>query len=116
MAGAYLELNLAKDVKAKKKGFFKNINNKRKTKGNVGPLLNGGGTLVIEYAEKAELLNVFFSLVFTDKTSHQESLAQETRVKEYWKEDFPLVKEDWVREYLGKFDIHKSMGSNGLYP
>ncbi|KFW79099.1 hypothetical protein N305_02296, partial [Manacus vitellinus] len=29
--------------------------------------------------------------------------------KESWKE-FPLVKEDWVREHPGKLDIHKSMG------
>lgn len=38
-------------------GFFKYINNKRKTKGDVNVLLNGGGTVVKEDAEKAELLN-----------------------------------------------------------
>lgn len=36
-----LELNLPKDVKDNKKGFFKYINNKRKTK-DLGLLLNGG--------------------------------------------------------------------------
>lgn len=33
--------------------------------------------------------------VFTDKTRPQGSLSQETRMKKQ-KEDFPLVREDWV--------------------
>lgn len=40
---ANLELILAKDVR-NKKVFFKYINSKRKTKDNVGLLLNGGGS------------------------------------------------------------------------
>ncbi|KAJ7410616.1 hypothetical protein BTVI_53109 [Pitangus sulphuratus] len=114
-AKAHLDLNLAKDVKDNKKGFFKYISNKRKSKDNVSPLLNGGETPVTEDAEKSELLNTTFALVCTDKTSPQESLTQDTRVKECWKEDFPLVKEDWVRE-LGKLDIHKFMGPDGMHP
>ncbi|XP_068856794.1 uncharacterized protein [Aphelocoma coerulescens] len=115
-AKAHLELNLGKDVKDFKMGFFKYIGNKRKTKDNMDPLLNGGETLVTEDAEKAELLNAFFALAFTDKTSPQGSLAQEIRVKESWKEDFPFIKEDWVREHLGKLDIHKSMGPDRMHP
>ncbi|KAJ7413660.1 hypothetical protein BTVI_42865 [Pitangus sulphuratus] len=37
-AKAQMELNLTKDVKNNKKGFFKYISNKEKTKLNVGPL------------------------------------------------------------------------------
>lgn len=44
-AKARLELNLAKVVKDNKKGFFKHINNKKATRENVGPLLNGKGTI-----------------------------------------------------------------------
>lgn len=61
-AKAPLELNLAKDVKKNKKGFFKYMNNKRKAKDNVGLLPNGRDTLVTENAEKAELLNAAFAL------------------------------------------------------
>ncbi|GAB0209855.1 mitochondrial enolase superfamily member 1 [Grus japonensis] len=32
------------------------------------------------------------------------------------KEDLPLVEEDRVREHLGKLNIHKSMGPNGMHP
>jgi len=39
-----MKLNLAKDVKDKKKGSCKYTGNKRKTIDNVGPLLNKTGT------------------------------------------------------------------------
>jgi len=42
-AKAHLELNLAKDVKKNKKGFFKYISSKRRIRDNVGPLLNEVG-------------------------------------------------------------------------
>lgn len=72
-----------------------------------------GRALVTESAERAELLNGFFASVFTGKTRPQESLTQEIRVKGCWKKD--LVKEDWVREHLGKIEIHKSMVSDRIH-
>lgn len=67
-----LELNSARDLKDSKKDFFRYINSKRKTRENVGPLLNEVGVLVTEDTGKAELLNVFFESVFTAKASPQE--------------------------------------------
>lgn len=63
---AHLELYLAKAVKDKK-GFFKYINMKRKTRETVGLLLNRAGTLATEDTEKAEILNTFFASVFNGK-------------------------------------------------
>jgi len=41
-----LELNLAKEIKDNKKGFFfKYVNSQRKTRENAGLLLNEGGVL-----------------------------------------------------------------------
>jgi len=80
-AKAHLELNLARDVKDNKKGFFKYISSKWKTRDNVGSLLNEMGALVTEDAEKAELLNAFFASVFTTKADPQESQALEVREK-----------------------------------
>ncbi|KAK4807033.1 hypothetical protein QYF61_000362 [Mycteria americana] len=104
-AKAYLELNLARDIKDNKKGFCKYISGKRKTGENVGPLLNEIGDLVTQDMEKAEVLNAAFASVFTSKTSLQESQAPEARGKVWSKEDVPLVEEDLVREYLSKPDV-----------
>lgn len=41
-----MKLNLARDAKDNKKGFFKYINNRKKTKENVGLVLNKVGALV----------------------------------------------------------------------
>lgn len=51
-----------------------------------------------------------------EKISLKESLTWETGVEECWKEDFPLIKENWVREHPGKHDILKSMGPARIYP
>ncbi|GAB0208992.1 mitochondrial enolase superfamily member 1 [Grus japonensis] len=115
-AKAHLELNLAGEVKDNKKGFFKYISRKRKTRENVGPLLNEVGALVMEDTEKAELLNAFFASVFTAKASPQETQTLEVGEKVQRKEDLPLVEEDQVREHLGKLDIHKSTGPDGMHP
>ncbi|GAB0182598.1 mitochondrial enolase superfamily member 1 [Grus japonensis] len=115
-AKAHLELNLARDVKDNKKGFFKYISSKRKTRENVGPLLNEVGALVMEDTEKAEILNAFFASVFTAKAGPQESQTPGAKKKVWRKEDLPLVEEDRVREHLGKPDTRKSMGPNGMHP
>jgi len=84
-----VELNLAKDVKDNKKSFFKYISSKRKTRDNVGPLLNEAGALVTEDAEKTELLNAFFASVFSAKAGPQESQDLEVREEAAERMSFP---------------------------
>ncbi|GAB0208442.1 mitochondrial enolase superfamily member 1 [Grus japonensis] len=115
-AKAHLELNLAREVKDNEKGFFKYISIKRKTRENVGPLLNEAGALVMEDTEKVELLNAFFSSVFTAEANPQETQTLEVGEKVLRKEDLPLVEEDRVRDHLGNLNIHKSMGPDGMHP
>ena len=59
------------------------------TRGNVGPLLNGIGVLVTKDRGKVKVLNAFFALVFTGKSSLQESQAPEAYGKVWSKEDLP---------------------------
>ncbi|PKU31509.1 rna-directed dna polymerase from mobile element jockey-like [Limosa lapponica baueri] len=115
-AKASLELKLARDVKVNKKVFFNYIGGKRKTRENVGPLLNEMGAMVTEDAEKAELLNATFASVFTAQASPQAPQTLEESEKVWTKEDFPLVEEDQVREQLSKLDNQKSMGPDGMHP
>ncbi|PKU38767.1 hypothetical protein llap_10927 [Limosa lapponica baueri] len=93
-AKAQAELNLATTVKDNKKSFFQYINQKRKARENVGPLMNEVGALVVEDTEKAELLNAFFASVFTAKAAPHESQTPETRGNVWREEDFPSVGED----------------------
>jgi len=111
-----LELNLAKDVKNNEKCFFKYISSKRKTRDNVRLLLNEVGALVMEDAEKAELLNAFFASVFSAKAVPQESQALEVKEEACRKGNLSLVKEDCVRDHLSNLDTHKSMGPDGMHP
>ena len=87
-AKAHLELNLAKDMKDNKV-FFKYVNNKRRTRDNVGLLLNEVGALVSGDVENVEILNTFFVLVFITKTAPWESQASK---RECGEGKLPLVK------------------------
>ncbi|PKU42647.1 rna-directed dna polymerase from mobile element jockey-like [Limosa lapponica baueri] len=115
-AKALLELNPVRDVKDNKKGFFKYISSKRKTRKNVGPLQNEMAIQVMEDAEKAKLLNAFFASVFTAKADPLESQTLEVGERAWSKEDSPWSEEDCDRDHLNKLDTHKSMGPEGMQP
>ncbi|KFP11766.1 hypothetical protein Z169_02376, partial [Egretta garzetta] len=68
-AKAQLELNLARDAKNNKKGFYRYISRKRMVKESVPPLMSKTGRLVTADEEKAEVLNDFFASVFTGNLS-----------------------------------------------
>jgi len=109
-------LKLARDVKDNKKSYFKYISSKQKMRDNVGPLLNEVGVLVMEDAEKAELLNAFFASDFSAKASPPESQALEVREEACRQDDLPLVEEDCVSDHLSNLDTYKSMGPHGMHP
>lgn len=69
---ACLELNLARDVKGKKRGFCRYISSKRKTGENVGSLLNRTGDLVTEDTEKTNVLSALFSLSLLAKPTFRD--------------------------------------------
>ncbi|CAM5153827.1 unnamed protein product [Natator depressus] len=112
-AKSHLELQLARDVKSNKKGFFRYVSNKKKVKERVGPLLNEGGNLVTEDVEKANVLNAFFASVFTNKVSSQTTALGSTA---WGGGDLPSMEKEVVRDYLEKLDKQKSMGPDALHP
>ena len=56
-----MELNLGRDVKNNKKGFFRYSGQKREAKESIPPLINEKGELV---SPDVEMLNEFFTLIF----------------------------------------------------
>ncbi|KAK4829023.1 hypothetical protein QYF61_001798 [Mycteria americana] len=58
-----LELDVARDAKNNKKGFYRYINQKRKVKESVPPLMNKNGDLVSTDKEKAEGKSCLINLV-----------------------------------------------------
>ncbi|CAM4712535.1 unnamed protein product [Lepidochelys kempii] len=112
-AKSHLELQLARDVKSNKKGFFRYVSNKKKVKESVDPLLNEGGNLVTEDVEKANVLNAFFASVFMNKVSSQTTALGSTA---WGGGDQLSVEKEVVRNYLEKLDEHKSMGPDVLHP
>jgi len=66
-----LKLNLAKDAKNNKKGFYRYVSQKRKVKESVPLLMSKTGKLVSTEAEKAEVLKNIF--VFTGNLSPRPS-------------------------------------------
>ncbi|CAM4670315.1 unnamed protein product [Caretta caretta] len=111
-AKSHLELQLARDVKSNKKGFFRYVN-KKKVKESVGPLLNEGSNLVTEDVEKANVLNACFASVFTNKVSSQTTALGSTA---WGGGDLPSVEKEVVWDCLEKLDEHKSMGPDALHP
>ena len=57
-------MNLGRNVKGNKKGFYKYMNSKGKTRESVSAVLNRAGELVTNYMEKAEVLDTFCASVF----------------------------------------------------
>jgi len=115
-AKAHLELNLARDVKDNKKGFFNYISSKRKTRDNVGPLLNEAGVLVTEDAKKVGVIECLLCFSLQCQGRPCESQALEVREEAYREDDLSLVEEDCVRDRLSNLDTHKSKGPDGMHP
>jgi len=63
-AKTQMEINLARDVKENKKGFYRYRGRKRQAKESVPPLMKSNGELASSDMEKAEVLNECFASVF----------------------------------------------------
>ncbi|KAF1503200.1 hypothetical protein FQV18_0001221, partial [Eudyptula minor novaehollandiae] len=116
-AKAQLERNLASVVKDNKKSFYKYINDKKRAKETLHPLLDAGGNVVTEDEEKAEVLNACFASVFNRQTSYPHSTqSTELEDRDSEQETPPIIQEEAVNDLLRHLDAHKSMGPDGIHP
>lgn len=68
-----LKLKLASDARNTKKGFYGCVNQKRRDKEDVPPLINKAGKLVMTDEEKADVLNNIFVSFFEGNISSHTS-------------------------------------------
>lgn len=68
---AQFKLKLARDVKNHIEEYFRYVNTKQKEEGNTGLVFNSRGELVTNETEKAKVLNIFSSSVFTSTVGLQ---------------------------------------------
>ncbi|GAB0209165.1 mitochondrial enolase superfamily member 1 [Grus japonensis] len=116
-AKARLELKLASVVSDNKKGFFKYVNSKRRSKENIGLILVEDGHLTNRDEEKAETFNdFFFASVFNNTDRHQAARSSESEDHDSGSSDFPFVDTEIVRDQLYQLNVHKSMVPDGIHP
>ncbi|KAK4830239.1 hypothetical protein QYF61_009306 [Mycteria americana] len=102
----HLEFHLLRDVKDNKKSFYRYNSSKRKTKKNVGLLLNWTDNMATKTTEKTEVLKVFFKSVFTGRPAFSSPRLRKTYFK---------VEEDQVREHLPKLNVWKFMDLHKIH-
>ncbi|CAJ0931487.1 unnamed protein product [Ranitomeya imitator] len=107
------EKHIAKESKTNPKLFFNYINSKRIKTENVGPLKNSEERMVVDDEEKANILNTFFSTVFTGEN---EMLGEIPRNNENPILRVTNLTQEEVRNRLNKIKIDKSPGPDGIHP
>ncbi|CAJ0964682.1 unnamed protein product [Ranitomeya imitator] len=107
------EKHIAKESKTNPKLFFNYINSKRIKTENVGPLKNSEERMVVDDEEKANILNTFFSTVFTVEN---EMLGEIPRNNENPILRVTNLTQEEVRNQLNKIKIDKSPGPDGIHP
>jgi len=100
-AKAQLELRLATAVRDNKKCFYKYINNKKRAKESLHPLLDARGNIDNEDEEKTEVLNAFFASVLTSQTGYsQGSQPPVLEDREGEQNKPPIIQKEAVNDLL----------------
>ena len=108
------EWNIAHDVKDNPKTFWSYVRSKNKTRTGVADLKDEDGSLVSTDKEKANVLNNFFSSVFTNEDTNQMPIFdiryQGSPITEV------VASKDRILKDLKNLNISKSMGPDGCHP
>ncbi|KAK4823257.1 hypothetical protein QYF61_000224 [Mycteria americana] len=96
--------------------LLSNINQIRKVKESVPPVINKNGDLVSTDEEKAEVLNNIFASVFSGNCSPHPSQVSGQHVGDQGGKAPPTVREDEVCDHMRNLSMHKSMGPDEMHP
>jgi ribonuclease P/MRP protein subunit RPP40 len=112
------EQNLAKNVKDNSKSFFSYVRSKQRTKEKVGPLMDKGGEIINEDRLAANLLNQYFSSVFTKENFTNAPLPKQIFQGNMQSEGLLSIEitEEIVANKLEKLDVNKCPGLDDIHP
>ena len=110
------ERKLAKDCKLNPKLFWKYVQNKTKVTTGISPLTQSDGGVAVSDKDKADVLNSFFSSVFTQENMHNiPHLEEGSRSENTFLMDI-LITPQAVAEKLKELDINKAQGPDKIPP
>src|SRR3989441_2743600 len=111
------EQNLANNIKQDSKSFYSYVRSKQRSKVRVGPLKDSAGNIVSDSGAIADLLNKYFSSVFTveNVSSIPNPISNFDFTNSQLFSDIS-VDEKLVGEKLSKLNISKSQGPDELHP
>ena len=108
------EYQLAINIKLNPKAFWKYTNSRLKTRSKIADLTRQDGSIATTEEDKAELLNEFFSSVFTleDKTNlpHMEDCCSGQQISDIF------ISSDTVGKKLAQLLPNKTPGPDGWHP
>uniref|UniRef100_A0A803JLD2 Reverse transcriptase domain-containing protein n=1 Tax=Xenopus tropicalis TaxID=8364 RepID=A0A803JLD2_XENTR len=110
-----MERDIAARSKKNPKLFFNYVNSKKMKQEGVGTLLSRGGTLVDENGEKAEILNSYFSSVYTSEEPDNEGFpfnipSASNLATGAW------VTQEEIQKRLEHVKVNKGPGPDGIHP
>ena len=107
---------VARDCKSNPKTFWKYVNNSRKYKPNISPLTNDKINFVTDDKGKADMLNNFFSSVFTlENTENVPYLTPGEKSSGFLLSDLRVTQEA-VQKKLRELNPYKSPGPDKIAP
>jgi ribonucleases P/MRP protein subunit RPP40 len=112
------EQSLADSVKNNDKSFFAYVRSKQRTKDRVGPLMDKSGKTVTDQYEAANILNDYFSSVFTVEDVSVIPDPRQIFVGEISRDgllDIDIT-EEIVLKKLEEINVNKCPGIDGIHP
>ena len=110
------EKSITDKVKSNPKAFWKYANSKQTCKIKIGDFIADNGSIIDSDDEKVDLLNSFFTSVFTEEDlSNIPTFHDRIKQKESFLTDIDFSKED-VKIILSSIDISKSPGPDNFHP